>query len=162
LRTPLNAIIGYSELVREEAEDEGDEGSVADLRKIESASQHLLELINQILDFSKIEAGRMLLSIEPLSAAKMVESVDASATCFAGTSRWRRRRPGHDVRRAPARAGRRLDGRRGVNRPSSCALCVAFSVLRSPFCYCPPRRPPACPGAGIGLRGSFSSRFAAR
>jgi two-component system sensor histidine kinase/response regulator len=64
LRTPLNAIILYSELLQEEAADQGEEQSVADLQRIQSAGRHLLELINGILDLSKIEAGKMALSLE--------------------------------------------------------------------------------------------------
>ena len=59
LRTPLNAIIGYSQLLQEDAEDAGQSETVADLKKIENAGNHLLGLINGVLDLSKIEAGRM-------------------------------------------------------------------------------------------------------
>ena len=59
LRTPLNAIIGYSEMLQEEAEEQGETSQVADLQKIKFAGQHLLGLINDVLDLSKIEAGRM-------------------------------------------------------------------------------------------------------
>jgi signal transduction histidine kinase/CheY-like chemotaxis protein len=59
LRTPLNAIIGYSEMLQEDAEDQGETSKVADLQKIKFAGQHLLGLINDVLDLSKIEAGRM-------------------------------------------------------------------------------------------------------
>ncbi|MBT4503647.1 MAG: PAS domain S-box protein, partial [Gemmatimonadetes bacterium] len=64
LRTPLNAIIGYSEMLQEEAEDQGLEGYIIDLERIHGAGKHLLSLINDILDLSKIEAGRMDLHIE--------------------------------------------------------------------------------------------------
>jgi signal transduction histidine kinase len=59
LRTPLNAIIGYSEMLLDDAEEMGAEELARDLKKIRSASKHLLVLINSILDFSKIEAGKM-------------------------------------------------------------------------------------------------------
>ena len=59
LRTPLNAIIGYSEMLQEQAVDDGREDLVSDLRKIGGAGRHLLGIINDILDLSKIEAGRM-------------------------------------------------------------------------------------------------------
>ncbi|MDH5326171.1 MAG: ATP-binding protein [Gammaproteobacteria bacterium] len=59
LRTPLNAILGYSELLKEEAEHNKDETLVSDLGRINSAGTHLLSLINNILDLSKIEAGKM-------------------------------------------------------------------------------------------------------
>lgn len=59
LRTPLNAIIGYSEMLAEDAEDEGNAELAEEVGKIQGAGRHLLSLINGILDLSKIEAGRM-------------------------------------------------------------------------------------------------------
>ena len=76
LRTPLNAIILYSELLQEQAEDDGgNNGSIADLQKIQSAGKHLLALINGILDLSKIEAGKMALSRESFDVREMVEEL---------------------------------------------------------------------------------------
>lgn len=59
LRTPLNAIIGYSEMLMEEAEEDGRDSDIADLQRVLSSARQLLHLINDILDLSKIEAGRM-------------------------------------------------------------------------------------------------------
>ena len=59
LRTPLNAIIGYSQLLLEEALDEDDRESVADLGNVNKAGSALLRLIDDILDYSRIEAGKM-------------------------------------------------------------------------------------------------------
>ena len=75
LRTPLNAIIGYSEMLQEEADDAGYEDIVPDLSKIQSAGNHLLDLINNILDLSKIEAGRMELFIESFDIADIAREV---------------------------------------------------------------------------------------
>jgi PAS domain S-box-containing protein len=75
LRTPLNAIILYSELLQEEADDQGRQGSVADLKKIQSAGKHLLDLINGILDLSKIEAGKMTLSLECFEVRAMIDDL---------------------------------------------------------------------------------------
>ncbi len=75
LRTPLNAIIGYSEMLQEDALDKGDEESIEDLKKIESAGRHLLGLINDILDLSKIEAGKMEIFIEKVDIAPLVSEV---------------------------------------------------------------------------------------
>ncbi len=72
LRTPLNAIIGYSEILREDAQDRGDTASEGDLVKIETAGKHLLGLINDILDLSKIEAGRMDLHIETVDLNRLL------------------------------------------------------------------------------------------
>jgi len=75
LRTPLNAIIGYSEILLEEAEDEGLEAFAPDLERIKSAGQHLLTLINDILDLSKIEAGRMDVHIEDVDLVALAREV---------------------------------------------------------------------------------------
>jgi PAS domain S-box-containing protein len=75
LRTPLNAIIGYSEILQEDAADRGDEASVGDLVKIQSAGKHLLGLINDILDLSKIEAGRMDVYLEQVFLTRLVDEV---------------------------------------------------------------------------------------
>ena len=75
LRTPLNAIIGYSQMLGEDATDEGNTEVAADLKKIEGAGNHLLALINDILDLSKIEAGKMEVFIEPFDLASLVEEV---------------------------------------------------------------------------------------
>jgi signal transduction histidine kinase len=76
LRTPLNAILGYTEMLVEQAEDLGQEEAFApDLRKIRSAGQHLLALINDVLDLSKIEAGKMTLFVEAVDTREMIDEV---------------------------------------------------------------------------------------
>jgi len=75
LRTPLNAIIGYSEMLQEDAKDEGREDMVADLQKIYTAGKHLLELINDILDISKIEAGKMEVFTEEFSVPDLIREI---------------------------------------------------------------------------------------
>jgi len=75
LRTPLNAIIGYSEMLYEAAQDEGQEEFLPDLAKIRDAGRHLLGLINDILDLSKIEAGKMDLYLEEVDLAGLIEEV---------------------------------------------------------------------------------------
>ena len=78
LRTPLNAIIGYSELMREDAVDMQLESFVQDLTKIETASKHLLGLINSVLDIAKIEAGKMELHAETFDVEEMINEVAAT------------------------------------------------------------------------------------
>jgi CheY-like chemotaxis protein len=75
LRTPLNAIIGYSEMLYENAQDEGQDEFLPDLAKIRDAGRHLLGLINDILDLSKIEAGKMDLYLEEVDLAGIIEEV---------------------------------------------------------------------------------------
>ncbi|OCR02521.1 histidine kinase [Oscillatoriales cyanobacterium USR001] len=79
LRTPLNAIIGYSEMLQEEMDDLGYEELTPDLKKIHTAGQHLLSLINDILDISKIEAGRMELYLETFNVRNLIDEIAATA-----------------------------------------------------------------------------------
>jgi signal transduction histidine kinase len=61
LRTPMNAIMGMTELSLRKATDP----KLRDhLGKIDTASHHLLEVINDILDISSIEAERLTLEHE--------------------------------------------------------------------------------------------------
>jgi PAS domain S-box-containing protein len=78
LRTPLNAIIGYSEMLEEEALEEGLQDLIPDTQKIRNAGRHLLTLINDILDLSKIEAGRMELYLEKFDLGNLIEEVVAT------------------------------------------------------------------------------------
>ena len=77
LRTPLNAIIGYSEMLQEDAADLGAEQFTDDLKRINAAGKHLLELINAVLDLSKIEAGKMELYLETFDVAGLVRDIVA-------------------------------------------------------------------------------------
>ena len=78
LRTPLNAILGYSEMLREEAEDVGQDDFVPDLDKIHNAGTHLLGLINDVLDLSKIEAGKIELYLENVELRHLLDDVAAT------------------------------------------------------------------------------------
>jgi len=79
LRTPLNAIIGYSEMMLEDAQDEGAEERTSDLQKVRGSGRHLLGLINDILDISKIEAGKLELNIDPVDLTDIVSEVESTA-----------------------------------------------------------------------------------
>ncbi|OQY49062.1 MAG: hypothetical protein B6247_24360 [Candidatus Parabeggiatoa sp. nov. 2] len=75
LRTPLNAIMGYSEMLKEDAEDLGQDDFIPDLQKIHAAGRHLLGLINDVLDLSKIEAGKMDLFVERIDLQILLTEV---------------------------------------------------------------------------------------
>lgn len=79
LRTPLNAIIGYSELLREEAEELALEEFSEDLQSINIAGKHLLSLIGDILDISKIEAGNVTICREEFDVAELIEEIVTTA-----------------------------------------------------------------------------------
>lgn len=75
LRTPLNAVIGYSEMLEEEALEQGHSYYQEDLQKIRHAGQHLLSMVNDILDLSKIEAGKMELELNEFDLSELLSSV---------------------------------------------------------------------------------------
>lgn len=75
LRTPLNAIIGYSELLKEEAEEDGYTQYQKDLGKIYDSGSSLLTLINGILDISKIEADKMEVFYDPINIKEVLSDV---------------------------------------------------------------------------------------
>ncbi len=75
IRTPMNVIIGMLQIALNSI---GDEDKVREsLKKIGTASTHLLSLINDVLDISKIESGRMVLASEPFSLESLVAQTEA-------------------------------------------------------------------------------------
>ena len=73
LRTPLNAIVGYSDLLREEAEDEGPADFIPDLERIHGAGKHLLSLVNAVLDLTRLEGTQ-----SPAAAASVTAPAPSS------------------------------------------------------------------------------------
>ena len=73
IRTPMNAIIGMSVIAK--ANLDSPEKTRDCLTKINTASRHLLNLINEVLDMSKIESGMIDLSSEEVSLPKLLEDV---------------------------------------------------------------------------------------
>ncbi len=72
IRTPMNAIIGLNHLMRHAG---ATPKQSLRLEKIESASQHLLSIINNVLDFSKIEEGKVRLEETDFCLDAVLESV---------------------------------------------------------------------------------------
>ena len=70
IRTPLNAILGMAQLLELESPTTK---QLDRLRRIEEASSHLLEIVNDILDLAKIEAGNVTVHPSVFSVAKLVE-----------------------------------------------------------------------------------------
>jgi CheY-like chemotaxis protein/nitrogen-specific signal transduction histidine kinase len=69
IRTPMNAIIGMTSLAKQSGSIERKDYC---LSKIETASAHLLGVINDILDISKIEANKFELSYAEFDFEKML------------------------------------------------------------------------------------------
>jgi len=73
LRTPLNAIIGFSDVLKIEAELKlGPERRNEYAGLINDSGHHLLAVVNDILDMSKIETGNFEITSEPCSPAQVV------------------------------------------------------------------------------------------
>lgn len=72
IRTPMNAIIGMTTIARKSQDLDTIQFS---LEKIDSASQQLLQIINDVLDMSKIESGKFDISSEPFNFVKMMKKI---------------------------------------------------------------------------------------
>ncbi|MDR3135990.1 MAG: response regulator [Coriobacteriales bacterium] len=72
IRTPMNAIVGMTTIGKRATTLERKDYA---LTRIESASLHLLGIINDILDMSKIEANKMELSLMEFNFEKMIQKV---------------------------------------------------------------------------------------
>ena len=73
IRTPMNAIMGMTSIGLSHIDEKP---RVFDcLQKIQTASTHLMSLVNDVLDMSRIASGRMTLSEEPFSLADMVHDI---------------------------------------------------------------------------------------
>ena len=72
LRTPMNTIMGMTGLAIRQTRDEK---LHSQLDKIEQASRHLLNVINDILDISKIEADRLTLEQAEFRFGAVLENV---------------------------------------------------------------------------------------
>ena len=73
IRTPMNAIVGFTELARQNIQNE----KLIDdyLSKISVSSQHLLSLINDVLDMSRIESGNDILEEENVNLSSLIDDL---------------------------------------------------------------------------------------
>ncbi|MDO5602315.1 MAG: PAS domain-containing protein [Oscillospiraceae bacterium] len=74
IRTPMNVISGMTTIAESVLDDR--EKALDCLKKIESANEYLLHLINDILDMSRIESGKMELNPEPMDMEAFMREVD--------------------------------------------------------------------------------------
>jgi CheY-like chemotaxis protein len=72
IRTPMNAILGMTHVLRRSGLSPTQAGR---LDTIETASDHLLSVINDILDLSKIEAGKFILEEVPVSVNSVMTNI---------------------------------------------------------------------------------------
>ena len=70
IRTPMNAIVGMTAIALSHIDEKA---RVQDcLSKIQTASSHLMSLVNDVLDMSRIDSGRMTLNQEDFSLADLL------------------------------------------------------------------------------------------
>lgn len=73
IRTPMNAIVGMTDIALNYSNDSV---RVVDcLKKIQTASGHLMSLINEVLDMSSIESGKLTIMTEEFQLADMIHSI---------------------------------------------------------------------------------------
>jgi signal transduction histidine kinase/DNA-binding response OmpR family regulator len=78
IRTPMNAILGYSQILKRDAELPP--RYRPSIETIEQSGDHLLAMINDILDLSKIEAGRMELQESDFDLTALIQGIKAMFT----------------------------------------------------------------------------------
>ena len=73
LRTPLNAMLGYAQLMREDANVDGNAQLRHRLQVVEGAGWHLAAMINDILDLSRLQAGSLPLKPVPTALTPLLD-----------------------------------------------------------------------------------------
>ena len=77
-RAPLNGVIGYSEILLENAAEQGQEEIIPDLEKIHAAGNLFLARLNNIIDFSNLDAGLKSPAPGATDQSPLIDSVMAS------------------------------------------------------------------------------------
>ncbi len=70
LRTPLNAILGFSQLLRADAQMS--QASSDHAGEIERAGQHLLTLVEDLIDLGRVEAGHLELQLKRIALEAVI------------------------------------------------------------------------------------------
>jgi signal transduction histidine kinase len=75
LRTPIGAVLGYLALLREGIYGELSGRQEEVLGRVQHASEHLLELIDDVLDLARIEAGKLSISLGTVALPALLRGV---------------------------------------------------------------------------------------
>ncbi|MGV8042295.1 MAG: hybrid sensor histidine kinase/response regulator [Thermoanaerobaculaceae bacterium] len=75
LRTPMNSILGFAQLLESDPDEPLSPSQRQSIGHVLGSGRHLLDLINEVLDLARIESGRMMLSLQPVALAPLVEDV---------------------------------------------------------------------------------------
>lgn len=76
IRTPMNAIVGFTSLVQKHIGDT--EKTTSYLNMISTASDQLLQLLNDVLEISSLESGKVQLEEEDCNLLEIVYKIKAS------------------------------------------------------------------------------------
>ena len=71
IRTPINGILGMTELALKQRDNP--EKTISCLKKISSATNHLMSLVNDILDMSRIERGKVEITNSNMNIIEIME-----------------------------------------------------------------------------------------
>lgn len=67
VRTPLNAVSGFAQLLELRMQEDGTDPTTRNyVQQIQTASQHLMCLVNDVLDLQQVESGNLHIRLEPL------------------------------------------------------------------------------------------------
>lgn len=75
MRNPLNAMLGFSEMLLAGTAGPLNEKQQEYMRRVDSASKHLLSLVNEYLDLARIMAGSLPMEIGPVAVEPEVKDV---------------------------------------------------------------------------------------
>ena len=73
IRTPMNAVIGMTAIALRHADDPAYMKEC--LEKVQTASQYLMDIINNVLDMSRIESGRVVLLEEVIDLQQLISGL---------------------------------------------------------------------------------------
>ena len=83
LRSPLNAIVNYTDMIKEDLNDEGRTEFNDDFGKIDYGCKLLLSHINTLLDHGKLESGQMTTYFEEVEINQALKEVSAVVSTLA-------------------------------------------------------------------------------
>ncbi|SEI85670.1 Signal transduction histidine kinase [Lachnospiraceae bacterium A10] len=76
IRTPINAVLGFDEMIIRETQERGTLKYATDIK---TASENLLQIINDILDLSRIESGRLEIEDRKFDFSEMLNGLISMA-----------------------------------------------------------------------------------
>ena len=75
LRTPINALMGYTALLRDGVYGDLTRGQEEALKRVASASEHLLEMVTDLLDLARLQGRGIAIHPEPVALPDLLEHV---------------------------------------------------------------------------------------